>query len=383
MPDIDFVLPLWLYWSGLLLFPIIALILVKRSNPDNRGQVNLGVSYLILITGGFLGLHRFYARNILGGLYLIPFISILIGNALGRSARESLSHATTDLSALAYKIELFQQQLAKGHDVADRLAVAEQNLTMAKSQSVQAADALANASMMSGSLAGLIFLGLLIDAVLLPRLIARARLKEAETHTSLPEQKIILKENHKIIKKDTTGFIRRGVGMIEQLSRISGEYVAWWSVIAVFVYYYEVIARYVFNSPTNWAHEAMFLMFGMQYLISGAYAYLADSHVRVDVFYARLSQRSKAITNLITAVFFFIFAGTLMGTGFIFMQDSFGVFEVSFTEWAVEYWPVKATIFIGAVLILLQGFAKLVRDIEIIICPSDRAPSTVIPKIEV
>ena len=46
---------------------------------------------------------------------------------------------------------------------------------------------------------------------------------------------------------------------------------AYWSIVAVFVYYYEVISRYVFNSPTNWAHESMFLMFGMQYLIAGGF----------------------------------------------------------------------------------------------------------------
>ena len=46
---------------------------------------------------------------------------------------------------------------------------------------------------------------------------------------------------------------------------------AYWAVIFVFVYYYEVIARYVFNSPTNWVHESMFLMFGMQYILAGAY----------------------------------------------------------------------------------------------------------------
>ena len=36
--------------------------------------------------------------------------------------------------------------------------------------------------------------------------------------------------------------------------------------------------------------------------------------------------------------------------------------EVSFTEWAIQYWPVKITFVIGGVL-LLQGIAKLMRDV--------------------
>ncbi len=90
---------------------------------------------------------------------------------------------------------------------------------------------------------------------------------------------------------------------------------AWWAVIAVFVYYYEVIARFVFNSPTNWVHESMFLMFGMQYMMCGAYAYREDQHVRVDVIYSKFSTRGKAIADIITSVFFFIFVGTMLWTG--------------------------------------------------------------------
>ncbi len=150
--------------------------------------------------------------------------------------------------------------------------------------------------------------------------------------------------------------------IIDAISEWSGEFVCYWSLIAVFVYYYEVLARYVFNSPTSWAHESMFLMFGMQYLISGAYAFREDSHVRVDVVYQYLPVRAKVMTDIVTSIFFFIFAGALLVTGWIFLADSIDVWEVSLTEWAIQYWPVKITIVLGALLILLQGFSKLVKD---------------------
>ena len=40
--------------------------------------------------------------------------------------------------------------------------------------------------------------------------------------------------------------------------------------------------------------------------------------------------------------------------------------EISFTEWGVQYWPVKLTIPIGAGLLALQGLAKLIKDIVIV-----------------
>ncbi|ABG33239.1 TRAP transporter, DctQ-like membrane protein, putative [Roseobacter denitrificans OCh 114] len=191
-----------------------------------------------------------------------------------------------------------------------------------------------------------------------------------------------------------------GKNWIDRLSLFCGEFVSYWAVIAVFVYYYEVIARYVFNSPTNWAHEAMYLMFGMQYLIAGSYAMLTETHVRVDIFYAPLEKKSKAWVDLLTSVFFFIFAGTLLVTSYIFAMDAIAVpsgngvlsswargeiptsemlatfnmaqftdsairwGEISFNEWEVPLWPMKWVMVIGGLLLVLQGISKLAKDVR-------------------
>ena len=50
-------------------------------------------------------------------------------------------------------------------------------------------------------------------------------------------------------------------------------------------------------------------------------------------------------------------------------MDSFnpgGTGEVSFTEWGVQYWPVKLMMPIGAALLLLQGISKLTKDVIIL-----------------
>jgi TRAP-type mannitol/chloroaromatic compound transport system permease small subunit len=107
-------------------------------------------------------------------------------------------------------------------------------------------------------------------------------------------------------------------------------------------------------------------MFGMQYMLCGAFAYKEDQHVRVDVFYAQLSKRGKAIADIVTSVFFFIFMITMLITGYRFAADAVSVGEHSFTEWGVQYWPVKLMIPIGALLLTLQGISKLVKDIVIV-----------------
>jgi TRAP-type mannitol/chloroaromatic compound transport system permease small subunit len=110
----------------------------------------------------------------------------------------------------------------------------------------------------------------------------------------------------------------------------------------------------------------MFLMYGMQYMLCGAYAYKEDQHVRVDVVYSHFSARGKAIADIVTSVFFFIFAITLLWTGWRFAADAIGNSETSFTEWGIQYWPVKLAIPIGAALIVLQGVCKLIKDILLV-----------------
>jgi TRAP-type mannitol/chloroaromatic compound transport system permease small subunit len=215
-----------------------------------------------------------------------------------------------------------------------------------------------------------IALGLLIDAFLMPGMVRRLHARgqagvavAATAPTMAPPPDVPAVGT---AQDPTMHLHTRFTDAIEWINVKAGEYVAYWGVIAVFVYYYEVVARFVFNSPTNWVHESMFLMFGMQYMISGAYAYKEDQHVRVDVVYTHLSTRGKAIADIISSVFFFIFVLTMLYTGWKFAADAVQNSETSFTEWTVQYWPVKIAIPLGAALIALQGVSKLMKDIMLV-----------------
>ena len=203
-----------------------------------------------------------------------------------------------------------------------------------------------------------------IDAVLIPGMVRKAQARaDAEPAPVSPAEARLEHIEQEAEKKDHDHIGTGWTGAIDRMSYFCGEFVSYWAVIAVFAYYFEVVARYVFNSPTIWVHEGMFLMFGMQYLIAGAYAALTDAHVKVDVFYAEWSPLRKAVVDLFTSIFFFIFAGTLLVTGWIFAMDATVVNEISFSEWTIAYWPFKWAIVVGAVLLILQGIAKLARDV--------------------
>lgn len=362
LPSLTFTLPHWAYWAGLILFPLVSMYMVQRAEASRTSKrVSLPVAYLFWFWGGLAGLHRFYVGAYKMGLVFVSlFILILYGNTIGTKARDHYSAVNNELKIANFMLKRAEKDLAKGR------SGAQEKVDTAKSsrdQNLTKVDAAKQEhekwrALVGGAFA-LIILLLIIDLFLLPALTKAADSREANLPP--PADYDVMERGVRGDERDKVTFPL--LNNVSQVSDWTGNFVAYWSVIAVFVYYYEVVARYVFNSPTNWAHESMFLMFGMQYLLSGAYALKENSHVRVDVIYANFSTRTKTKIDVVTSLFFLTFTLTLLITGAIFAWDSFSVLEVSFTEWAIQYWPVKFTITIGAALLLAQGVMRLARDI--------------------
>jgi TRAP-type mannitol/chloroaromatic compound transport system permease small subunit len=367
MPNLNFVLPHWLYWGGLVIFPLVAMYLVARQK--RRGeprQASLFLAYLFWATAGLWGLHRFYVRSLWGFAFFPVFLGILFLNDVVRDRLEDVSRTRAAYESAHGQANRLKPRegVTLSPEATQRLQTAQAKETQAKTEFDGASAALARQRDFSHWLAMLLAAMLLIDAMLLPGLVRRARERDRQALAHAPPEAPVPDIPPAGTREDPTLRLHtRFTDAIETLNVRVGEFVAYWAMIAVFVYYYEVLARYVFNSPTNWVHESMFLMFGMQYMLSGAYAYREDQHVRVDVIYSQFSPRGKAIADIITSVFFFIFILTMVWTGTKFALDAIHNSETSFTEWGVQYWPVKLTLPIGAALLALQGLAKLVKDI--------------------
>ncbi len=404
MPSISFILPHWMYWGTLIVFPLFAMVMARRTQSSGYSTP---IAYMILISGGILGLHRLYLRNLWGLVYLPIFFAILFANAQGRDAREAESQAANLVSSAQRVIERLEPKVANADDRLAQLRAdlaaaetgsfaekraqrmlekAEQDLIddsdrleKARTDLTQAEPGLEAATAERAKWANVAFGAfmvicalMLIDAFLLPGMVRRARARLPVSHEEAPgsleaieheaEERLETVE-HEDVLGDMAHIGSGWTGWIDRLSFYAGEFVSYWMVIAVIAYYFEVVARYVFNSPTVWVHEGMFLMFGMQYLIAGAYAALTEAHVKVDVFYAKWSPLRKAVVDLFTSIFYFIFAGTLLVTGWIFAMDATVVNEVSFSEWQIAYWPFKWAIVVGGALLILQGVSKLMQDL--------------------
>jgi TRAP-type mannitol/chloroaromatic compound transport system permease small subunit len=161
---------------------------------------------------------------------------------------------------------------------------------------------------------------------------------------------------------------------IDRINEQTGKAVSSLVIVLVAVVLYEIFVRYLFNSPTIWAHETSQMIYGAYVILLGGYVLQRGGHVNVDILYHRFTPRTRAVIDLFTWLLFFYFCGLLLVKGWEMAWDSFQVRETEPTSFAPPVYPIKMTIPLGALLILLQGLAKFIRDLNLAITGKEGGP---------
>ena len=161
--------------------------------------------------------------------------------------------------------------------------------------------------------------------------------------------------------------LRLFLHVIDNINDRTGKIISFLVVFIVACVVCEVVCRSIFNAPTIWAHELSTFLYGAFIIMGGGYTLRHKVHVNVDIVYARLSQRRKAIIDLLTFTLFFSFCVVLIWYGGQVAWKSLLLLETTETIWEPPIYPLKLTIPIAAFLLLLQGLAKFIRDLTIVI----------------
>ncbi|MEO8164073.1 MAG: TRAP transporter small permease subunit [Betaproteobacteria bacterium] len=152
---------------------------------------------------------------------------------------------------------------------------------------------------------------------------------------------------------------------IDRISAWSGKAFAWTIVVLTAVVFYDVVARYVFNAPTQWGFDAAYILFGTGFMMAGAYTLSRNGHVRADLLYRTLRPRTQAAFDLVLYFLFFLpGVAALVYAGVEFTKVSWAMREVSsVTSSGTPIFPFKLVIPIAGSLLLLQAMAEIARCI--------------------
>ncbi len=97
---------------------------------------------------------------------------------------------------------------------------------------------------------------------------------------------------------------------LDRFANRIGSVLAWGFLIIVAMMCYEVMARYVFNAPTIWAHEIAGLLAAVAFIFGGAYCMAEDYHMRITSFIENRGNTIAALSKWLS-----IAAGAIYLTG--------------------------------------------------------------------
>lgn len=155
------------------------------------------------------------------------------------------------------------------------------------------------------------------------------------------------------------------VNIIDQTVQWMGKTVSWLSLLLVLIICIDVAMRYVFNFTKVWVIELEIYFFAILLLFGAGYAFQYDKHVRVDVFYSKLSNKKKAYINLFGGVFLLIpWCIVIILVGYNYAYFSFLMNESSSQPGGLPaLYLLKSLIFIGFIFLLMQGVSSICKSI--------------------
>ncbi len=153
---------------------------------------------------------------------------------------------------------------------------------------------------------------------------------------------------------------------IDGLSDRLGRAVAWLTIIMIGLGALNALARYLnrvgLDLASNAYIEAQWYLFSAVFLLGAASALREDAHVRVDVIYGRLAERTRAWIDLLGGVLFLIpFGVVAIVVSWPAVSSSWQILEVSPDPGGLPRYPIKTLIPIAFALVILQGLAQILR----------------------
>jgi len=129
---------------------------------------------------------------------------------------------------------------------------------------------------------------------------------------------------------------------------------------------FDAFTRNVINMPVHWAVEFTQFTLAAYYFMGGAFTLKNESHVRMDLIYASLSDRARSRIDLATSVcLVFYLAVTLVG-GISSLQYAIETNEKRFSIWNPSVIPIKALLVVCLVLMLMQAVALVIKYIAVL-----------------
>jgi TRAP-type mannitol/chloroaromatic compound transport system permease small subunit len=138
-----------------------------------------------------------------------------------------------------------------------------------------------------------------------------------------------------------------------------GRAVSWLTLVMVVLTFAIVVLRYGLNQGWIWLQESVTYLHAMVFMMAAAWAFQADEHVRVDIFYRDRSPHDKAWVNLLgTLIFLLPFSIFLLIIAWDYVAASWSAMESSREAGGLPLvYLLKSLILVLPALLLIQSYS--------------------------
>jgi len=172
-------------------------------------------------------------------------------------------------------------------------------------------------------------------------------------------------EVSKVINNDQFPPTTDKLSFIDHISKFFGLAVSQLYLLCALITCYEVISRYVFSSPTQWAFETVMVLCASAWMLSAGYITLHKRHIGITVIYIMVSKAKQWYLDLFAYIIGII-------SLWFFVDDTLvrAIESVMMTERAGSAWNspqpliLKTMLVTGAVIYLTQLLVNLYRHFE-------------------
>jgi len=150
---------------------------------------------------------------------------------------------------------------------------------------------------------------------------------------------------------------------VDKLSTFVGHAFSWLIVVLTVLMTWEVLSRRFFDAPHAWTFDAQIQLYGVLFMMSGAYTLAKSGHVRGDVLYGFFAPRVQAGLDLTLYLLFFLPGITALAwAGYYYAGESWAIGERSnIMSNGPPIYTFKTFIPLAGGLLLVQGLAEIVR----------------------
>ncbi|PKV52473.1 TRAP-type mannitol/chloroaromatic compound transport system permease small subunit [Aquimarina sp. MAR_2010_214] len=158
------------------------------------------------------------------------------------------------------------------------------------------------------------------------------------------------------------------INFLDRVGEKIGLLVSWVATLLAIIIGLDVIIRYIFKFTFVWMIEIEIYLFGMIFLLASGYTFKYEKHVRVDVFYTKLSRKGKAWVDLLGGAFLLIpWCYVVIVSSWYYGLSSFMIGESSPQPGGLPaLYILKFCITLGFTFLLLQGISHMLKSIQII-----------------